>query len=198
MTLLIELIQTALGHREMLSYNPTGEEWNQLFYECQKQAIIGMGFETLDWLAKKGQKVPANLLFKWIGANEQIKRQNLLVNQRCVEISNLFNEAGYRTCILKGQGNAQMYPIPLSRQSGDIDIWVDGEKDDIIRYVKEKFPQVNTSVSAHHVDYPIFDDVEVEVHYAPTYSITYKYKQAIEQYIDEVRDKQFKNVTIQR
>ena len=36
-------------------------------------------------------------------------------------------EDGLRCCILKGQGNALMYPNPYSRTPGDIDVWIDAD-----------------------------------------------------------------------
>lgn len=50
------------------------------------------------------------LLYEWLGMAEQIKNQNHLLNRRCGEIERIFVETGFHTCILKGQGNALMYP----------------------------------------------------------------------------------------
>ena len=43
-----------------------------------------------------------------------------------IHVSEWFRKKGFRTCILKGQGNAMMYPNPCSRTPGDFDIWVEG------------------------------------------------------------------------
>ena len=50
------------------------------------------------------------------------------MNAHCVEACNRLQQTGFKTCILKGQGVAQLYGSDLSmlRQSGDIDLWVDG------------------------------------------------------------------------
>ena len=95
----------------------------------KKQAVAGVAFTALDSLSRQEQKPPLDILYQWLGYSEQIKRQNVIVNKRCVEITKLFAEAGFKTCILKGQGNARMYKDPLSRSSGDIDLWILGHAD---------------------------------------------------------------------
>ena len=41
-------------------------------------------------------------------------------------------EAGYPCCILKGQGNAMLYPHTASRTPGDVDVWVDASREEIL------------------------------------------------------------------
>ena len=111
MTLFYELIQVALGNRTVLSRTPSETEWRDLYKMCQKQSVVGVVFDALDDLNEQRQKPPLDFLYQWIGDAEQIKQQNLRVNRRCVEISRMFAEAGFKTCILKGQGNARMYDV---------------------------------------------------------------------------------------
>ena len=191
MNLFYELIQVALGNKEKLSRNPTEKEWHELYAICQKQTVAGIAFFALDKLSKLGQKPPLNLLFEWIGLAEQIKQQNHLLNERCKELQEFFSNAGFRTCILKGQGNALMYPEPLYRQSGDIDIWVEGSKDNIVDFVKKRTP--NEKAKYHHIEFPIFKDVMVEVHYMPTFSNVPWYNRRMQSFIQNIREQQFDN-----
>ena len=175
-----ELVRVALGVGEKLSRCPLDPEWQQLFDLAQKQAVAGVAFLALDRLSSYGQKIPPALLFEWIGLSEQIRSQNLLANQRCKEITQLFRNEGFESCILKGQGNARMYPVPESRTSGDIDIWVFGERDEITKFVKEKCP--NVFEQYHHIDFPIFEDVPVEVHYTPGKLLSPKYNKRFQKW----------------
>lgn len=129
MTLFYELIQVALGNRTVLSRTPSETEWHDLYKMCQKQSVTGVALDALESLSEQRQKPPLDLLYQWIGYVEQIKQQNLRVNRRCMEITRMFTEAGFKSCILKGQGNARMYPNPLARTAGDIDVWVSGLTD---------------------------------------------------------------------
>ena len=163
---------------------PSEREWSELYVISEKQAVTGLAFLALDKLNSVGQQfIPKSLLYEWIGAAEMIRQQNLIVNERCRQITSIFKNKGYQCCILKGQGNAQMYPLPGSRTSGDIDIWVFGKREEINRIVKEKFP--DSFEQYHHIDFPIFDDVPVEVHYIPGSLIQPKYNKRFLEWCEE-------------
>lgn len=188
--LFFEQVQVALGNRSSLSKNLSDGEWLTMFTIAQKQAVGGFLFDSLDRLNKHEQKPPTSLLFEWIGLAEQIKRRNLIVNQRCKDITKLFADAGFDTCILKGQGNAKMYPNPLARTSGDIDVWVFGERDDITKFVKDRTP--NVFEQYHHIDFPIYKDVPVEVHYTPGKLLNPKYNKRFQEWCHDISIK-FRN-----
>lgn len=189
--LFTELVQVALGNKEKLSHTPTYTEWMDIYSLVQKQAIVGIVFCALDNLCKCGQNPPKDLFLEWLGQTELIKQCNLLFNKRCAEISTIFKDAGYESCILKGQGNARMYPNPDVRQPGDIDIWINASKKDIISLVKKLYPDV--VVAPHHVNFPIFSDVEVEVHFSPDYSIKSRCQKKFKKYVEIEKLRQFSN-----
>lgn len=114
----------SLYTRDLLSRKPSTTEWEVLFNDAQKQGIIGFLKEGLERLPEE-QKLPQPILLQWIGLALQIEATNSLMFSRCVELQQWFKGEGLKSCILKGQGNAIMYPNPYSRTSGDIDIWVD-------------------------------------------------------------------------
>lgn len=123
-SLFFQLIQVALDCRAELEKSPSEEEWGALLSLAKKQAVVGVTFEAPDSLNRCNQKPPLPVLCEWIGINEQTKQRNLLVNNRCIKLEKLFSNAGYRCCVLKGQGASLYYNNPLCRQSGDIDLWV--------------------------------------------------------------------------
>lgn len=94
---------------------------------------------------------------------------------------------------MKGQGNALMYPEPLLRSSGDIDVWLEGSKREIVEFVHKDYPQIN--VEYHHMQYPVFEDVEVELHYYPSYFYNKWHNHRLLQYFKEESKKQFDNST---
>ena len=154
--LFYELIRIPIGKAESLSRNPSEREWEALFEISQKQAVSGIAFIALEKLGNSGIKLPQNLLFEWISLSEQIKAKNELINKRCREITRIFLDAGFESCILKGQGNAMMYPVTGSRMPGDIDILVLGERKKITKFVKDRCP--NAFEQYHHIDFPLFND----------------------------------------
>ena len=58
----------------------------------------------------------------WMAKAQQIRRQNRKVNTVASKLFSMLRKDGLRCCVLKGQGNALMYPNPYSRTPGDIDV----------------------------------------------------------------------------
>lgn len=177
-TLFLEFIQVALGTRNVLSRKPSDEEWLVLFELCEKHAISGFVFPALDKLSELGQKTPTDLLFEWIGLAEQIKGQNTLMNLESARLTKMFENEGHRTAILKGQANALLYPDPLSRQPGDIDIWVSGRKEMVEKALRKlgllegDISKFNTDLATknyHHIHLLRNENgIDVEVHFRPS------------------------------
>lgn len=162
-----------------------------VFVTAQKQAVAALILPVIDNLSINTVRLPKQLVFEWIGICEKTSAMNLVVNQRCVEITKIFANAGFRTCILKGQGNALLYDNPLARSSGDIDIWVDADRETITRFVKERYPDAEDSNL--HIEFPIFKDVTVEVHYRPTIARSHKCNQRLQSYYDSWAEECFSN-----
>ena len=160
--------------------------WEALFEVAKRQALVGVTFEAVRQLPKEVAP-PLNVLLQWLGMARQIAAKNLLLNERAVEAERWFAERGFKSCVLKGQGLARLYANTESRQPGDIDLWVmpktieNGEwtvntgkgrslsahRKEVMKVVQE----VGTKGLAtyHHVDMPLFDDVEMEVHFTPSW-----------------------------
>lgn len=177
--LFIELIQVALGQREKLSCSPSNKEWADLFAISEIQSITGVTFLALEQLHKQEQRPPFNLLCAWIGVSEQIRRKNEQMNNEAVLLTKLFENEGHKTAILKGQANALLYTNPLSRQPGDIDIWVSGGKEKVLQtlqrlnLVEGKLAKYDTTEDTtetyHHIHLPTNKNgIDVEVHFRPS------------------------------
>lgn len=191
--LFFELLQISLGNREKLSRVPTRTEWITLYEESEKQSILGVMLGGIERLPEE-LRPPRDILLQWIGVVRIIEDNNKLVNRRCSELASIISNAGYRCCLLKGQGNAVMYPTPYRRTPGDIDIWIEGGKEKIIKFVHKLFPQV--SIQYHHMDFPIFEDVEVEVHYLPSFCYNKIHNKRLQQYFAKKSIAQFDNYVI--
>lgn len=173
--------------------NVTGMDWNGLYRFCQEQAIEGIVLAGIDRLSKSRKiDIPQELLFEWIGQVNMIESQNKLVNQRVKELTEYLKKQGRESCILKGQGNSLMYPNPTMRKPGDIDVWLKGTKKEVAAFVHQRFPDMN--VQYHHMDYPIFNDVKVEVHYYPSFCYNKWHNYRLQQFFRKSSETQFNNV----
>ena len=170
--LFFELIQVTIGRRNSLSRVPSSEEWNMLYNISLKQAVAGVCFCGLQRLpANQLSELPKRLMMQWLALAEGIRQRNVLMNNRCVELLRMMNNEGLRCAILKGQGVAALYnsidgewpQLGLYRQSGDIDVWVDGGMDNALKWCRKKYGDVDFDYINAHV--PVFKDVEVELHW---------------------------------
>ena len=78
-------------------------------------------------------------------------------------------KAGFRTFIMKGQGNAVLYnsseDLSLFRQSGDIDIYLEGGFKKVNDFVQKTCP--TNQINELEIHYHCLEDTEVEIHYRP-------------------------------
>lgn len=170
--LFFELIQVAISRRNALSRVPSADEWQALYAIAVKQAVAGVCFCGVQRLPKEQLvEMPVQLKLQWFALASQLKARNELLNHRCVELQRMLTEEGMKSCILKGQGVARLYDFNVNnngnlgayRQSGDIDVWVDGGMEKALRWCREKYGDVEYDYINAHV--PVFKDVEVELHW---------------------------------
>lgn len=140
-----DFLKYCLGAKSDVNKMIAGIDWQMLYSFAFKQALLGLCFEGIERLGKeypeelKLNPIGRELLMTWMAKAQQIRRQNINVNGVAVKLYSKFREEGLRCCILKGQGNALMYPNPYSRTPGDIDVWVNASREDITEYAKRHF-----------------------------------------------------------
>ena len=160
-----------LGKKVDMSMVVAKIDWRQLYTFASRQALLGFCFDGIERLTKefseelKQNPMGRDLLMTWMGASQQIHRQNMKVNAVAGKLYSKFREDGLRCCILKGQGNALMYPNPYSRTPGDIDVWVNASREEITDYAKTHF-EIGDDIRFHHLE-TSFDGVPVELHFFP-------------------------------
>ena len=148
-----------------------GMNWHELYSFASKQALLGLCFEGIERLGKeypeelKQNPIGRELLMTWMGKAQQIRRQNMKVNAVAGKLFSMLREDGMRCCVLKGQGNALMYPNPYSRTPGDIDVWVNASRERIMEYASKKFV-LGEDIRLQHLETSL-DGVPVELHFFP-------------------------------
>ncbi len=188
--LFFHLIRCGIGKQSTLPCTPNAEQWNELFDIAEQQTLIGITFAGIERLPME-QHPPKRILLSWHSACEQIKEKNIDLNKRCVAVSKKFNQLGFRNTVLKGQGVAQSYNNPNLRTPGDIDIWLEGGDKKILAYIKKCFPKCKPTY--HHVDFPISKDVEIEVHFTPSWMHNPFANKRLQRFFSEQAAMQFGN-----
>lgn len=181
-SLFIELLRISLGTQSELSKIPSPEDWKNIMVLAKRHGVLGIMFSGIELLGQKSA-IPKNILLQWCGIAINIESQNELLDRRTRELTSIFLEYGFRSCILKGQGNALLYPNPRRRGGGDIDLWPEGKRNDILKFLRQKW--IIGDVLMYHADVKVFDDAAVEIHYLPAFSYNpfrdYKYRKFFKQ-----------------
>ena len=173
-------------------------DWRQLYNFASRQALLGFCFDGIERLTKefseelKQNPMGRDLLMTWMGAAQQIRRQNMKVNAVAGKLYSKFSEDGLRCCILKGQGNALMYPNPYSRTSGDIDVWIDASRERIMEYAQKKF-ELEDDIRLQHLETSL-DGVPVELHFFPCSMNNPIYNARLQKWFKRNADLQCSNV----
>ena len=170
-TAIFAFLKYCLGYKGDMSRVIAGMNWHELYSFASKQALLGLCFDGIERLGKeypeelKQNSIGRELLMTWMGKAQQIRRQNMKVNAVAGKLFAMLRVDGMRCCVLKGQGNALMYPNPYSRTPGDIDVWVNASREDITEYAKTHF-EIGDDIRFHHLE-TSFDGVPVELHFFP-------------------------------
>ena len=181
--LFFELLQVAIGNRRKLSQTPSAEEWRELYAMAQMQTLVGIAFRGIEQLPQE-QRPPKPLLMQWYMAAERIKAMNADLDRKALAVANKFLSEGFPSMVLKGQGISKLYELrdndndnsqpstlnpqlSSNRTPGDIDIWLQGSREEILGYVRQHVPDCKPVY--HHVDFPVVDGLDIEVHFTPSW-----------------------------
>ncbi len=190
MVLFQEFIKFSLGKGEELSRKLNEQDWLSLYAEAQRQSLFGVFMDGVERAIALGETKPQRLM-QWIVEVMALENWNRLMNVRCKEITDIFNRLGTRSCVLKGQGVALLYPNPLHRQYGDIDLWVEGKRDAVYKTLKAKWKVRDTFI--HHADVDIFTDVLTEIHFVPSFTYSPFLYHRYKIFFKKWSDRQFAN-----
>ena len=187
-----------LGKKVDMSMVVAKIDWRQLYTFASRQALLGFCFDGIERLTKefseelKQNPMGRDLLMTWMGAAQQIRRQNMKVNAVAGKLFSMLREDGMRCCVLKGQGNALMYPNTYSRNPGDIDVWINASRERIMEYARNKF-ELGDDISLQHLETSL-DGVPVELHFFPCFMNNPIYHARLQKWFRRNADLQFSHI----
>ena len=183
-----EFLRFCIGTVQEVPSSLKRADWRALYAMARKQCLVGVLFDGI-------KRLPADvgmdkgLLFQWMAQNQTLRKANARLDKAAVEVAEWFGRKGFRTCVLKGQGNALLYPPGMERTPGDIDLWVDGGDRKVVSFVRSLSP--DEKVCYHHIGFPEYNGVEVEVHFRPSFLFCFRYNRRLQGYYERVMDEQF-------
>ena len=172
-----------------------GFDWDAFYDFAKRQTLVGIVFDGIQRLPK-GAAPRLDLLMKWLGMSQRVKMRNEVLNAATVAVYNSVRNAGYSCCILKGQGNAVMYPNPSARMPGDVDVWVDAGRDDIRRLARALVENADGRVgseSLNHIGLTM-GGITVELHSTPGFMANCIYNRRLQNWLRRNADLQCSNM----
>ena len=103
----------------------SAEEWERVFILARQQTVTGIAFRGLDFLPEESAP-PMVVAAKWMAHADRIEQSNRIMNGTVAKLYGHFASAGVEAVLQKGQGVAAMYPEPMLRECGDIDLYFPG------------------------------------------------------------------------
>ena len=195
-----KLQRLALGNETDYSL-PENVDWKEAIQLSYVQAVPVQVCEGLEILYEKNPDLNLeldtpkyeNMRFEWCGQKLILEHLHKKHNKRVIQLTRMFADIGFRTCLLKGQGCALMYPDPLIRNCGDIDLWVEGGRKKILSALKPKW-KISHIVN-HHAKVEFFNDVSVEIHYVPAWLYNPFNNRKLQRFFKTTAESQFSNMT---
>lgn len=185
--LFFHILRYSVGVVNDMPTDISAEDWQQIYETAQQQSLLGVVFYGIQRNAI--QKPDRKLLLQWFAICEQIKQRNQKTNLAAVKLVKFFQENGFRTCILKGQGNTLNYPDTYIRTSGDIDIWVEGGHKKVLDFTRRN--GADAKFCYHHIEFRKVDGIETEVHFRPSFMNNMIHNRRMQQWFESVADEQF-------
>jgi len=184
-----DFLRFSIGSAKEIPGSLKEVDWKELYAIAKKQCLVGVLFDGIKKLPAEYVGIEKELLLQWMAESQMLENANVRLNDAAIQVSGWFRKKGFRTCILKGQGNALMYPNPYSRTPGDIDIWVEGGDKRVISFVRSISP--HEKACYHHIEFPSYKGVEVEVHYRPSFLLCFWHNRKLQKYYERVKEEQF-------
>lgn len=201
-----QLLRIAVGSMKAEDFRDilSAEDWKVIFRECVRHCVHGVAFEGLKRLkvldAREGGCALCNMergtWLNWASKVGKLEKENANINAQCMQLCNKLLTSGKWCQVLKGQGLALLYDNPLSRQCGDIDIWVvdknsfvDGKfslskNRRLLVSMSRRLTGRREDVTYHHTDFHVFNDTMVELHFTPTWMFCPWHNKRLQRYFN--------------
>ena len=178
----LQLIRCSLGNQKEFNTIPSEKDWEQIFLLAQEQTLLGVLFAAINNLPPE-QKPPTDIYLQWFVLVDKIRNLNDLLNRRTSEAVQTLEQDGFSCVLLKGQGMSLLYPDPMLRIPGDIDLWLLEDRKKVIEYIQQRAPE--ECPVYHNIPFPLFTDVDMEVHFTPSWSNWLFYNRRLQRFFKD-------------
>lgn len=159
---LLALLRMAMWERPE-HFDPVSDaQWQDIVEEARRQAVSGLACCGAGYLNKL--LLPsAAVRVSFLAEQDALEKRSAHVEKTAVELMSMFRGRGFAPVIQKGPAVAALYPRPLARRSGDIDIYFTLFEFEAARSMVECAGVAVNDAPDGSINY-IWNDVTVEHH----------------------------------
>lgn len=139
------LLRLALHNREVdllysLQIDWTTVNWQQLYDTAKAQGVVAIVFDgvkrVMEQRGDNSLGMPRSLKMRWLSVVDSIEKKSTAYLKAVDFIASACMEQGLSVMIFKGLSLSRLYPEPLHRECGDIDLYAfDGRRKELDRMI---------------------------------------------------------------
>ena len=163
---------------DTLFINADETNWSEVFELSAAQGVMILSFLGAMRLPKELHP-PLKLKLRWIAGVEAVEKKYQHSVEVAKDLSARFREHNIRMMVFKGLSLARLYPVPYSREFGDMDIFLCGksaEGDELLEKIanrKSKSKKKKVNISEKNINYS-YKGLLIENHHTFIYHAYYK------------------------
>ncbi len=137
----LELVKAGLWVKKPQLLSCKELNFEEIYRLAIEQSVVGLvaaGIEQYEDGCKKDNTrsiIPQDVKFAFIGQTMQLEQRNRAMNRFIAWLLSELRTEGIDALLVKGQGVAQCYEIPLWRASGDVDLLLNADNYEKAKYV---------------------------------------------------------------
>jgi hypothetical protein len=158
-----DAVRNEVAMLEQYSYSQS--DWGSVSKFALEQTVMGLLDMAIEKLPQSLWP-PRNVRMQMFMHGNRIKQMHILLNRSLYGMTQKLNAANIHSVLLKGQGIAQDYVVPVTRQCGDLDIWVGNDVyQDVCDAIQKEGYSADYAVArvAKHLNFT-YEKSTVEIH----------------------------------
>lgn len=103
--------------------HPDRKDWLAVISLAERNEVSGLVYDSVLTFPRE-QQPDTEVMMRWTASIQSIERDNRLYRQRLAEAFEVFESQQHTPILMKGLTLSELYPNPLHRPVGDVDLFV--------------------------------------------------------------------------
>lgn len=124
----LSLLGSGLGNKdtEISLFADKETDWNYIFKMSYRHSVLAWVYDGIEKLPPE-LKPSGQFLMKWYTFVIRVETMNRKINTGIIDLAKLYSGSNIDFVLFKGQALSSLYPRPLHRQPGDVDVYIGEE-----------------------------------------------------------------------